>query len=43
MIESACVGYMEEDVLDGMPSLDSFGDGLVCQVCKSNLVPPKNL
>lgn len=43
MIESACVGYMEEDVLIGMPSLDSSGDGLVCQVCKSNPVPPKNL
>lgn len=27
MIESACAGYMEEDVLDGMPSLDSSGDG----------------
>ncbi|KAK7820467.1 hypothetical protein CFP56_038890, partial [Quercus suber] len=26
-----CVGYLEEDVLDGMPSLDSSGDGLVCQ------------
>ncbi|KAF3953970.1 hypothetical protein CMV_020635 [Castanea mollissima] len=35
MIESTCVGYMEEDVLDGMPSLDSSGDGLVCQVCKT--------